>query len=101
MDTGSDGSIELLYDNGHMFQSCLAVVRAYRKIGQHPTAVRMNANTATAMLNQSDFVFGPDARVFIRIADLPVKITASLIDNYIVVDLLGLTAAIQRVTVYT
>lgn len=83
MGTRSDSRIELLYDDGPVFQDCLAAIRAVREIGKCPTSVRMNSNTARGILEQSEFVFEKGARVFIRIADLPVKLSASLQDNYI------------------
>lgn len=78
-----DDAIVLLYDNGRFFQDCLAAVRTCRKAGLKPTSIRMNADTARAILDASDFHFAQDARLFIRIGDLPVKLLASVPGSYI------------------
>ena len=79
-----NNTIELLYDDGVLFQNCLEVIRVSRKIGREPFCVRMNVNTAKAILAESDFVFAEEAQVYLKIGDLPVELMASLKDNHIV-----------------
>lgn len=75
--------ITLLYDEGRMFQDCLTVIRQDQKAGNQPTCIRMNVNTAQIILNQCEHPFKKNSRVFIKIGNLPVKLSASLADNYI------------------